>query len=192
MGGEKWPQTTAWIWRLGSPPHGRGKAKEGLFVPCHDRITPAWAGKRRSRKRAKNRKQDHPRMGGEKLTLKSILTALPGSPPHGRGKASERLTGANYAMDHPRMGGEKEMELPYHENAWGSPPHGRGKGSSGDTKRRGRVDHPRMGGEKGSLREHDGSERGSPPHGRGKVFCMISFAVGVGITPAWAGKSLTL
>ena len=46
VGGEK--PFTAYLraWWGGSPPHGRGKAKELENILGSDRITPAWAGKR--------------------------------------------------------------------------------------------------------------------------------------------------
>ena len=46
MGGEKGEATGMRSYRIGSPPHGRGKApSNGQARPCQ-RITPAWAGKR--------------------------------------------------------------------------------------------------------------------------------------------------
>ena len=47
-----------------------------------------------------------------------------------------------------------------------------------------------MGGEKYNSAEALANRQGSPPHGRGKgcSTCMISLQIG--ITPAWAGKSL--
>ena len=52
-------------------------------------------------------------------------------------------------------------------------------------------DHPRMGGEKSRVAPRSDPGTGSPPHGRGKVGkgkCGVKLA---GITPAWAGKSLS-
>ena len=51
----------------GSPPHGRGK--DFMFCGQHleIRITPAWAGKRRSQGAAALQSGDHPRVGGEKI-----------------------------------------------------------------------------------------------------------------------------
>ena len=48
-----------------------------------------------------------------------------------------------------------------------------------------------MGGEK-EYTELDSVRRlGSPPRGRGKVFVEVVHDLLVGITPAWAGKSLS-
>ena len=95
---------------------------------------------------------------------------------------------------------------------WGPPPRGRGKGTArsgnggglGITpawagKRRsmtarGRVrrDHPRVGGEKFSRYRARESNQGSPPHGRGKARSRCFVVEVMRITPAWAGKSISL
>ena len=54
-----------------------------------------------------------------------------------------------------------------------------------------RRDHPRVGGEKIKAAARVGRCAGSPPRGRGKVRFVLLLAVLVGITPAWAGKSMT-
>ena len=46
-----------------------------------------------------------------------------------------------------------------------------------------------MGGEKSLSVSSVWSRTGSPPHGRGKVKILHACSKGVGITPAWAGKS---
>ena len=46
VGGEKLMPPRMGFWLRGSPPRGRGKAEERFFILFHDRITPAWAGKR--------------------------------------------------------------------------------------------------------------------------------------------------
>ena len=168
MGGEKFPSAHCPLWRLGSPPHGRGKAEI-------DRLHKAV-------------NKDHPRMGGEKLGFFLVCQPLIGSPPHGRGKVKLRFLPSGYCgitpawagksprrwgrcrahRDHPRMGGEKGWIQNDAAAAKGSPPHGRGKvqldglrskragitpawagkrtsgGSNGSVDK----DHPRMGGEK--------------------------------------------
>ena len=51
---------------VGSPPHVRGKEKGGVKVALISRITPACAGKSQSESEAYARREDHPRMCGEK------------------------------------------------------------------------------------------------------------------------------
>ena len=153
----------------GSPPRGRGKAVKFRCTCGLQRITPAWAGKSRCSSAKGKAVQDHPRMGGEKISLAAMLPPPPGSPPHGRGKdslvdvilAAQRIT--------PAWAGKSPAGL----RCWC-------RGS----------DHPRMGGEKplppfGSL-----PYWGSPPHGRGKARKRKERMRAMGITPAWAGKSI--
>ena len=47
-----------------------------------------------------------------------------------------------------------------------------------------------MGGEKLRVPLKAACAMGSPPHGRGKAALSFGPAVDVGITPAWAGKSV--
>ena len=89
MGGEKLGRTRLERWRLGSPPHGRGKGRCGVKGQRPFRITPAWAGKSPSDGAGECRRKDHPRMGGEKLFGTVSGESLTGSPPHGRGKGPE-------------------------------------------------------------------------------------------------------
>ena len=49
-------------------------------------ITPAWAGKRATRRASFSPSWDHPRVGGEKLTWHIAYLLPNGSPPRGRGK----------------------------------------------------------------------------------------------------------
>ena len=51
----------------GSPPRGRGKATVSATLTARQRITPAWAGKRRQTSGPCAARGDHPRVGGEKI-----------------------------------------------------------------------------------------------------------------------------
>ena len=72
----------------------------------------------------------------------------------------------------------------------GSPPRGRGKVHNLGYEYTYLMDHPRVGGEKAKANCRHFWPVGSPPRGRGKVVAFILAYVAVGITPAWAGKSL--
>ena len=72
--------------RKGSPPRGRGKVHQMIEVINGLGITPAWAGKRAFQSPPRTVPQDHPRMGGEKVSVMLSMTFWEGSPPHGRGK----------------------------------------------------------------------------------------------------------
>ena len=72
----------------GSPPRMRGKADAATHGFLTQGITPAYAGKSRSRKCTRAEHGDHPRMCGEKTRLKMFQKIKKGSPPHVRGKAA--------------------------------------------------------------------------------------------------------
>ena len=87
--GEKFLMSVAHPFRLGSPPHMRGKA---MLSPRGARfvgITPAYAGKSGTVAGAVRGRGDHPRICGEKLSLQNSTRPLSGSPPHMRGKAQK-------------------------------------------------------------------------------------------------------
>ena len=71
VGGEKRWCTECSLAAKGSPPRGRGKVYSVYREVCYGGITPAWAGKRRSLYRNAGSSRDHPRMGGEKLSVLS-------------------------------------------------------------------------------------------------------------------------
>ena len=152
---------------FGSPPRGRGKAWLVPLPLWRDRITPAWAGKRRSGSAESHAPQDHPRVGGEKDLPHQVIVSVLGSPPRGRGKGLPASTDLVQTRITP---------------AWA------GKSQSGLGVRCAPEDHPRVGGEKFSRLFQTLLSLGSPPRGRGKVVHHRIGHNAVGITPAWAGK----
>ena len=90
VGGEK--PAGRFLLRLdtGSPPHGRGKGDFHIVTHTKVGITPAWAGKRFPARMQKKRKQDHPRVGGEKALMPTNALVVKGSPPRRRGKVSPK------------------------------------------------------------------------------------------------------
>ena len=171
MGGEKATSSPSVLPHSGSPPRGRGKGHG-----CHQTavvvgITPAWAGKRSQVAAALQSGWDHPRIGGEKNALSSGLWPKSGSPPRRRGK------GTGFVLDTGNVGITP---------AWA--------GKSPTVKAAGRVmrDHPRVGGEKTNEKPQHGRANGSPPRGRGKDLGYAYKGLRIGITPAWAGKSIKI
>ena len=73
---------------IGSPPHVRGKALENGGGSLDVRITPACAGKRLIQARHAVKRQDHPRVCGEKSSPFNLFMTLWGSPPRMRGKGA--------------------------------------------------------------------------------------------------------
>ena len=85
-GGEKLFRLPLFQSPLGSPPHRRGKDFSVICALEEDRITPAWAGKRRQPSGPCAAPEDHPRVGGEKGSYRWVIKSVKGSPPRGRGK----------------------------------------------------------------------------------------------------------
>ena len=170
MGGEKMPEILDILRGKGSPPRGRGKELLRRGVEEGVGITPAWAGKSPQTITAKSSSRDHPRVGGEKKLIRKTLLTMLGSPPRGRGKG---LCG------------------PLENCAVGITPAWAGKRSLLTTPGRFPWDHPRVGGEKSHAPPAWETNMGSPPRGRGKVMGTVVIGRVEGITPAWAGKSLS-
>ena len=170
VGGEKHRQGTAPRAGPGSPPRGRGKG----IKPCYHRvamgITPAWAGKSCQSAAESAPGWDHPRVGGEKRLECFKETARQGSPPRGRGKGG--ISGDCFFL--PRI-----------TPAWA------GKRLIKHLVQQLHGDHPRVGGEKEIHKKFTSFRLGSPPRGRGKGKGPQWALPLLGITPAWAGKSIS-
>ena len=167
VGGEKLLQFALPLLLTGSPPRGRGKGRPPCTVQTIQRITPAWAGKRRNRGCCAAGKGDHPRVGGEKRCSGNTRIRPRGSPPRGRGKVSCLFP-------------------PWPLN--GITPAWAGKSWAATRTRYRTWDHPRVGGEKLGGNEDEIQDVGSPPRGRGKGLTASASWTSTGITPAWAGK----
>ena len=146
----------------------RGKDALPLHGVAHLRITPAYAGKRKSCAAQKTSAWDHPRMCGEKSTPVSASVCSSGSPPHMRGKVAVREF---YLLDGgitPAYAGKRRCIIRRLLVHW---------------------DHPCVCGEK--VEEHDAAflARGSPPRMRGKDALPLHGVTHLRITPAYAGKS---
>ena len=149
MGGEKHQSFTLLLRHRGSPPHGRGKGRRRCRTGDGFGITPAWAGKRGVEKTPCLWYTDHPRVGGEKHSMRLLRTSYMGSPPRWRGKTKRcpeclpaggitpawagkrwgRCADTGADRDHPRMGGEKITRIAPKNWGSGSPPRRRGKAS---------------------------------------------------------------
>ena len=188
----------------------RGKVEEFRRFGDQLRITPAYAGKRYWYRHRRFRQQDHPRLCGEKHDCVALPACLYGSPPPMRGKARPstsckaalRITPAyagksDYSRfagdakgDHPRLCGEKGTALAQSEHVRGSPPPMRGKVTARNVIIPDPEDHPRLCGEKIAKPLVYLIVTGSPPPMRGKVCEPNAVLHEIGITPAYAGKSI--
>ena len=87
--GEKRKDTLDYYYPQGSPPRMRGKAARPPRSSGPGGITPAYAGKSRTRPRCCPAAWDHPRVCGEKLRAYAKIWNEWGSPPRMRGKAHD-------------------------------------------------------------------------------------------------------
>ena len=133
-------------------------------------ITPAYAGKSGTRGALARRGRDHPRVCGEKNRCPPVRPAPAGSPPRMRGKARADSAIGNDAGITPAYAGKS---IWWHGNLIGG------------------GDHPRVCGEKSFTRVQIMLVVGSPPRMRGKDPSPSQMTADVGITPAYAGKSLS-
>ena len=147
----------------------RGKGDFIRSMSDEDRITPAYAGKRRAQQTQFTVAKDHPRVCGEKELVSTGKEYCEGSPPRMRGKGPAR---------------------PWARLAMRITPAYAGKSVPAVTLHGGVGDHPRVCGEKCSAASQGASRKGSPPRMRGKVVTSLIRQSPPGITPAYAGKRL--
>ena len=197
---------------LGSPPRMRGKPDTPADDTETDRITPADAGKTSPFFLRGILYRDHPRGCGENDVLSAEEKEREGSPPRMRGKLSPapsristyRITPADAGktrsgctrqragQDHPRGCGENAV-IGYALPATG----GITPADAGKTKPRfrgfsGSQDHPRGCGENEDVDMHHVNANGSPPRMRGKLSSVSLPYRARRITPADAGKTITV
>ena len=153
---------------LGSPPQVRGKLITIKRLLEMARITPAGAGKTRSKELLGSRCRDHPRRCGENTILSLRMIMNQGSPPQVRGKRPRAIPRAVRT---------------------GITPAGAGK-TCGQKRQQPRFrDHPRRCGENTNKENIQRQEIGSPPQVRGKRRVCRAGCHKHGITPAGAGKT---
>ena len=134
-------------------------------------VSPAYAGKSPAAAYACPGTQDHPRVCGEKLYTPCVIAPSVGSPPRMRGKGYDVVSRLCRVRITPACAGKRD------KTGWTT------------TCPR---DHPRVCGEKFWALVRAVMALGSPPHVRGKVHLTGAVVVGGGITPAYAGKSVTM
>ena len=197
---------------VGSPPHGRGP----LLLMCAPLVlgglTPAWAGTTRWSSVASTQLWAHPRMGGDHRAQRADHGPVRGLTPAWAGTTGPPSPTPGSPGAHPRMGGD-HLPAPTAKGSWpGSPPHGRGPQAARDSDAqrvgltpawagttrlaplcaRARRAHPRMGGDHLPMAPGARVSAGSPPHGRGPHHVGRLAARIVGLTPAWAGTTMSM
>ena len=146
----------------------RGKGNEIVAYIITDRITPAYAGKRKERTGSITQSMDHPRLCGEKRNCDMNRLLFRGSPPPMRGKA----------VTHGII-----------TKVYGITPAYAGKRRCGQHSGLSLQDHPRLCGEKFTTAWFSYVTSGSPPPMRGKATNPTGALNTDRITPAYAGKS---
>ena len=104
--------------RVGSPPRRRGKVAEQSDFLRNLRITPAWAGKSCPAARMLPRTRDHPRIGGEKAPVLSLIRGMLGSPPHRRGKGFNVARKLSTVRITPAWAGKSPASQPWSPPLW--------------------------------------------------------------------------
>ena len=157
--------------RPGSPPRMRGKQ----LVPDPDAvgtgITPADAGKTSGLTRSTVLPRDHPRGCGENPAKSLQVCDAQGSPPRMRGKRTDISLGVTATGITPADAGKTLILYLYALDS---------------------SDHPRGCGENIINGNSDYNIEGSPPRMRGKLRRCLGTNPCKGITPADAGKTLSL
>ena len=148
----------------------RGKDLRLLLSWALIGITPAYAGKSPRARCISCNSEDHPRVCGEKTVHLCAFQTSPGSPPRMRGKACPPRPGGRGRRITPAYAGKRPPAVAF------LGPH---------------RDHPRVCGEKTSGCCFLGPSSGSPPRMRGKAQAEQVRRFLNGITPAYAGKSVS-
>ena len=169
VGGENLWTLTHGRFGWGSSPRGRGKLPRVVRAVGYSRLIPAWAGKTSNEVIGSPVLRAHPRVGGENPGTYAAVGAVPGSSPRGRGK-----------LVAPRTDLLREGLIP----AWA------GKTASAHATTLLTQAHPRVGGENLKLASTPLPDPGSSPRGRGKLEVRLLGRRGLGLIPAWAGKTL--
>ena len=159
------PRSPGWV---GSPPRMRGRVSAGATLPRLGGITPAYAGKSFQPFFHPPRWRDHPRVCGEEHHPTQSSAGSRGSPPRMRGRAVWK-------------------DIKHAEQ--GITPAYAGKRDKLAIALIGAEDHPRVCGEEDQTKYQLTRGQGSPPRMRGRVGRVLGQLVGLGITPAYAGKS---
>ena len=153
----------------GSPPHSRGRPQARWVLQQTDRLTPAFAGKTAPDCGGRPHVRAHPRIRGEDHVEGERTADLAGSPPHSRGR---------------------QQSPSQYQAGTGLTPAFAGKTRILGAQRAGNRAHPRIRGEDPDVGGAEPEASGSPPHSRGRLAVKASDQITIGLTPAFAGKTV--
>ena len=157
--------------KAGSPPRMRGKPRAYPGAGCVYGITPADAGKTLLNAIQYALGEDHPRGCGENIPRIAVENPVGGSPPRMRGKLAEKYIPALLRRITPADAGKTSGWREVWQKEW---------------------DHPRGCGENVSEQAFPTYSKGSPPRMRGKLNHGSNRKYPKRITPADAGKTLSM
>ena len=147
----------------------RGKHSRDAPSNVASRITPAGAGKTKTRAGFYRPRRDHPRRCGENSVSIPLIFDSAGSPPQVRGKQLKQHCAECCARITPAGAGKTRISSSLNGV---------------------RSDHPRRCGENANLSSHQKAFPGSPPQVRGKRHHVYRGCSVKRITPAGAGKTI--
>ena len=169
----------------------RGKVASEMILLALERITPAYAGKRHVCSAPYKGTGDHPRVCGEERTMWETQNPPVGSPPRMRGRVAAAARRDFLAGITPAYAGKSTRLSRIQHCAEGSPPRMRGRVPTPRPRLIKSQDHPRVCGEEHHPTPSSAAPRGSPPRMRGRGGAQRTTSHYKGITPAYAGKSLS-
>ena len=168
VGGERDLRRAQEALASGSSPRGRGTPVVYVLQHRHQRFIPAWAGNAWPPPHWPARPAVHPRVGGERRSIRARCAASAGSSPRGRGTPCPH----GPIMHGPRF-------IP----AWA------GNARPGCRRRRSPAVHPRVGGERAESLMIMDCPFGSSPRGRGTPHQRPHSTIQPRFIPAWAGNA---
>ncbi len=194
---------------MGSPPRRRGGPHRAQQRRYLNGLTPAQAGRTRSRGRRPGLQRAHPRAGGADPINLTSETLDGGSPPRRRGgliggvvwvsmlgltpaqagRTGRSRSAKSRAWAHPRAGGADLVSASMVASADGSPPRRRGGRPRSSSCVSPPAAHPRAGGADLYLRRLSILTEGSPPRRRGGPGPLAQILGAPRLTPAQAGRT---
>ena len=168
VGGEHVEEDSPIVGMLGSSPRWRGALPRAELNATLPRIIPALAGSTPSPVHDQGTQPDHPRVGGEHSSSRSLAFSICGSSPRWRGAPAASGKSLQQLRIIPALAGSTVIAT---------------------QTRPGRRDHPRVGGEHRHRRGCPPHRLGSSPRWRGARVGRAGYVGQAGIIPALAGST---
>ncbi len=191
MGGERSQLVEVGRGRDASSPRGRGTPPRGDGAQRAIRFIPAWAGNAHTPDAPPKSASVHPRVGGERRSVRARVGCAPRFIPAWAGNAPASGASSRAPSVHPRVGGERAREVVRGHRDMRFIPAWAGNAPASGASSRAPSVHPRVGGERVVKKTRGGPHSGSSPRGRGTRGDEACAWRGVRFIPAWAGNATT-